>query len=103
MLRKDFLKNSLLTVGGLATGIPAIASNINTDNVSPAKGTTFNMDFAPHQGMFKNHAGENFLDEIQFMYDHGFRSIEDNGFLNRPVAEQENIGNLLAKATVVVL
>lgn len=97
MLRKDFIKNSLLTVGGIKTGLPALAAQTAAETYIPVKGTPFKMDFAPHQGMFKNHAGENFLDEIQFMYDQGFRSIEDNGFLNRPVGEQEKIGNLLAK------
>ncbi len=44
-----------------------------------------------------NSAGSNVLDQIQFMYDQGFRSFEDNGLMNRDVAEQEKIGNLLAK------
>lgn len=62
-----------------------------------SKGKTFNMDYAPHEGMFSNSAGKSFLDQIQFMYDQGFRSIEDNGYLDRPVDEQTKIGNLLAK------
>ena len=47
--------------------------------------------------MFKSHAGNNFLDQIRFMHDQGFRAIEDNGLLGRPVAEQEKIGNLLGQ------
>jgi hydroxypyruvate isomerase len=46
---------------------------------------------------FANHAGKNFLDQIQYMYDQGFRSIEDNGYLGRPIEEQKKIGDLLAK------
>jgi hydroxypyruvate isomerase len=42
------------------------------------------MNYAPHDGMFKNSAGANFLDQIQFMYDQGFRSIEDNGMAAEP-------------------
>src|SRR5690606_14122423 len=53
--------------------------------------------YAPHQGMFAASAGKNFLDEIQYMYDLGFRSIEDNGMTGRPVEEQKKVGELLAK------
>lgn len=60
-------------------------------------GKTFNLDYAPHQGMFRAHAGDSFLDQIQYMYDQGFRSIEDNGFLGRSVEEQGKIGKLLEK------
>lgn len=58
---------------------------------------TFKLNYAPHQGMFKNHAGENFIDQIKFMHDQGFRAIEDNGMLKRPVEEQEKIGNELSR------
>jgi hydroxypyruvate isomerase len=60
-------------------------------------GKTFNLNYAPHDGMFSNHAGKDFLDQIRFMHDQGFRSIEDNGMLKRSPQEQEKIGNLLNK------
>src|SRR5690606_15302258 len=66
-------------------------------DAKPAKGATFKMNYAPHQGQFTNHAGKSFVDQIQFMYDQGFRAIEDNGYLKRPVQEQEAIGSILAK------
>ncbi|WP_029275082.1 hydroxypyruvate isomerase family protein [Pedobacter borealis] len=97
MKRSEFIRNSLFTAGAIATG-----AGINNTFAAEKPNTafsdkTFNMDYAPHLGMFENHAGKSFLDQIQFMYDKGFRSIEDNGYLNRPVEEQEKIGNLLAK------
>jgi hydroxypyruvate isomerase len=97
MKRSEFIRNSLLTAGAITTG----AGLTNTFAAEKTNGTlsdkTFNLDYAPHQGMFQNHAGKSFLDQIQFMYDKGFRSIEDNGYLGRSVEEQEKIGNLLAK------
>lgn len=57
----------------------------------------FHLDYAPHHGLFKAGAGDSFLDQIRFAYDAGFRSIEDNGYMDRPVKEQEAIGALLAK------
>ncbi|MCX2575391.1 hydroxypyruvate isomerase family protein [Pedobacter sandarakinus] len=97
MKRSDFIRNTLLTAGAITTGFgTAVAGHPYTQqNLLADK--PFNLDYAPHDGMFSNHAGKNFLDQIQFIYDSGFRSIEDNGYLNRPVADQEKIGQLLAK------
>lgn len=98
MNRNEFLRSSLFATGAIVTG-----SSINTlaAEQSIAKGNlagkTFNLDYAPHDGMFKNSGGEAFLDQIKYMYDQGFRSIEDNGFLNRSVEDQTKIGELLAK------
>lgn len=100
MKRSEFIRNSLFTAGAMATG----AGITNTFAAEKQNDTlidkTFNLDYAPHQGMFQNHAGKSFLDQIRFMYDKGFRSIEDNGYLGRSVEEQEEIGNLLAKLSM---
>lgn len=58
---------------------------------------TFKLNYAPHEGMFESHAGKNFIDQIKFMHDQGFRSIEDNGLLKRSTDEQSKIGNELSK------
>ena len=100
MNRIDFLKNSFLATGSIVAGssINGFASNTGQQNeLMNAAAKTFNLDYAPHQGMFAANAGGNFLDQIQYMYDQGFRSIEDNGFLGRSVEEQTKVGNLLAK------
>ncbi|WP_025143753.1 hydroxypyruvate isomerase family protein [Pedobacter jeongneungensis] len=97
MKRSEFIRNSLLTAGAITTGTGftnTFAAEKPNDKLSDK---TFNLDYAPHQGMFENHAGKSFLDQIRFMYDKGFRSIEDNGYLGRSVEEQEKIGNLLSK------
>jgi hydroxypyruvate isomerase len=46
--------------------------------------------------MFKNHAGEDHLDQIQFMADAGFRAMEDNGMKKREVGLQEKIASKMA-------
>lgn len=100
MNRIDFIKNSFAAAGAIVAGssMSAVAADGQSANQGAnLAGKTFNLDYAPHQGMFKNNAGNGFLDEIRFMYDQGFRSIEDNGYLNRPVEEQTKIGDLLAK------
>ncbi|MBP1651709.1 MAG: Xylose isomerase domain protein barrel [Bacteroidetes bacterium] len=97
MERRKFLQQG--TLAGLSTLAfnAATAAAISSDPLAPEAGKPFNLNYAPHDGMFKNSAGNNVLDQIQFMYDQGFRSFEDNGLMNRDVAEQEKIGNLLAK------
>ncbi len=100
MKRSQFLKNSLLATGVLASqqmlGF-ANASESTVQNTRQASNVPFNLNYAPHQGQFENHAGKNFLDQIQYAYDQGFRAIEDNGFSKRSTDEQTKIGELLAK------
>ena len=94
MKRSDFLKNSSLIVG--STFISSNIAQASKSSTNPKK-TPFKLDYAPHQGMFRTSAGGNFLDEIQYMYDLGFRSIEDNGMPGRSEDEQKKVGELLAK------
>jgi hydroxypyruvate isomerase len=99
MKRIEFLRNSFIATGAALAGstLSATAGTSASGLATGLAGKTFNLDYAPHQGMFANHAGKSFLDQIQYMYDQGFRSIEDNGYLGRPVDEQKKIGDLLAK------
>ena len=59
------------------------------------KKESFKLKFAPHDGMFKHHAGNSILDQIKFISDQGFTAFEDNDMRLRPIAEQEAIGKLL--------
>ncbi|TWW02432.1 hydroxypyruvate isomerase family protein [Chitinophaga pinensis] len=103
MERRKFLQQSTLAgLSTLAAGSAVAATHHSFNDKDKDKdkeqaGKTFNLNYAPHDGMFKNSGGENFLDQIQFMYDQGFRSIEDNGMMKRDTAEQEKIGKLLSK------
>jgi hydroxypyruvate isomerase len=95
MKRRNFLQKSLLTTGAALTATAAWSRPVlNKRSATPKP---FELNFAPHEGMFANHAGKNFLDQIRFMYDEGFRAIEDNGMLKRPVDEQIKIGAELSK------
>ena len=96
MQRRKFIQNGLLA--GVATvGIVgrSIASPVSWQN--SAAGKPFKLNYAPHFGMFENHAGKDLLDQISFMADTGFKAIEDNGMMKRPPEIQEKIGNHLQK------
>jgi hydroxypyruvate isomerase len=90
MNRKDFINRSIFATASLMLS-PLLASEKRTAN-SP-----FKLNYAPHEGMFKNHVGGDFIDQIKFMRDQGFQSIEDNDLLKRSVSDQEKIGKTLAQ------
>ncbi|HRH49974.1 MAG TPA: TIM barrel protein [Panacibacter sp.] len=92
MQRRKFMQQSVMAGAGLFTAAKVSAANNNTADNKP-----FNLNYGIHDGTFKNSAGSNFLDQIQFAYDMGFRAIEDNGMMSRPVDQQQKIGDKLAK------
>ena len=93
MQRRNFLQQSTLAGAALFTSnLSFAASEKNT-----TAGKPFNLSYAPHDGMFKNSAGSDFIDQIKYAYDLGFRAIEDNGLAGRPEDMQKKIGDTLAK------
>ena len=92
MQRRKFMQQSVMASAGLFAAAKASAENITDADNKP-----FNLNYGIHDGTFKNSAGDNFLDQIQFAYDMGFRAIEDNGMMSRPVDQQQKIGDKLAK------
>lgn len=99
MNRRNFIRNGVLASasGMLALDLLAGAKSNKNSPVTPFPANTFKLNYAPHDGMFENNGGKEFTDQIRFMYDQGFRSIEDNGMLKRSKADQEKIGALLSK------
>lgn len=93
MQRKHFIRHSALAGAAVLTGAKASAENKKT----AIAGQLFNLNYGTHDGMFKNSAGPDFIDQIKFAYDQGFRSIEDNGMARRPPEQQKKIGETLAK------
>lgn len=88
MKRRSFIKKGLATAATPLIGSGLIAKSRSEKIVSDQ---TFNLNYAPHFGMFKHNAGDDFIDQLQFMHDHGFRSLEDNGMKGRSIQEQNNI------------
>ena len=92
MKRRSFIKN--LSLGGAAASLVGGNSLAAYAKVETAE-KPFNLDYAPHFGMFKGNAGDGLVDQLKFMADQGFRSLEDNGLLGRPVEDQNLIGKTL--------
>lgn len=60
----------------------------------------FNLKYAPHLGMFKNYAGEDPIDQLNFMADQGFTAFEDNGMRTRDVMVQEAMAKTMQKRDI---
>ena len=84
MERRNFIK------AGAAAGAAIAAGQANAQTKH-----RFKLKYAPHFGMFKNSAGDDLLDQLQFMADAGFTAFEDNGMMGRPVDVQEKIARKL--------
>lgn len=88
------MQQSLLAGGALLTATEIFAGKYP---IPGEDAKTFNLNYGFHDGMFKNHAGADFIAQIKFAHSMGFRAIEDNGMMARPVAQQQLIGDTLAQ------
>ncbi|GAB4473126.1 MAG: hypothetical protein OHK0057_18390 [Thermoflexibacter sp.] len=91
MKRRNFVKNTLAVSALGATASSVFAEEKNTGKHK------FNLNYAPHFGMFRNSAGNDIFAELQFMADQGFTALEDNGLLGRTVEVQEKLGKELQR------
>ncbi len=96
MKRRNFMQQSVLAGASLVTASLAATKTVYSNRNSIAD-QPFHLDYAIHDGMFKNSAGNDFIDQIKFAYDRGFRAIEDNGMMGRSEEQQQKIGDTLAK------
>lgn len=90
------MRNSLFTGASLATTAIALGKSDEKGDTLTNAEKTFNLDYAFHDGMFKNSGGADFIEQIKFAHSMGFRSIEDNGMMGRSVEMQKKIGDTLA-------
>lgn len=96
MQRRKFLQNGMIA-GASAISFQSLTAmgRIPDSDLSIPQANSFHLNYAPHDGMFRNLGGHDFLDQIRFMHDQGFNAIEDNGLMGRDTAMQEKIGKLL--------
>jgi hydroxypyruvate isomerase len=93
MQRRRFLQQSAFA--GTSLFAASVAKATPTKN--KIDNAPFHLNYGTHDGMFKNNAGNDFIDQIKYAYDLGFRSIEDNGMVGRSADMQQKIGDTLTK------
>ena len=92
MLRRHFLNNFSLGTSSLM--IPNLAKEFISPNLSSYK---FNLKYAPHFGMFKNSAGDNLIDQLNYIADQGFTAFEDNNLKKRTIDTQNKMSKTMQK------
>ena len=97
MNRRTFVSSALATGAALLTGTARLAAQA----AAPAAGT-FQLNYGPHPGMFKAHAGDDLIDQLKFCADQGFRAFEDNGMRGRPVELQEKMAATMAQLGITM-
>lgn len=87
MDRRAFLIAGAAAAGGLSS----------VRSVSSAAPVDFRLRYAPHFGMFREHAGGDLVAQLEFIAAAGFRAIEDNGMKGRGSGEQERIAAAMTR------
>ena len=94
MKRRNFIQKTALSTGAISMGSGlSYAATL----ASPKDPYKFNLKYAPHLGMFENHAGKDPIDQLNFMADQGFTAFEDNKMRTRDVALQEKMAQTMQK------
>ena len=88
MNRRDFL-----AAGAAVAGSASLATGAGVSDTRKP----FSMHFAPHFGMFRHHAGDDPVSQLEFAADVGFTAWEDNGMKGRSVDEQRRIASAMER------
>ena len=96
MQRRNFIQKSAAIaaftgIGSAAFGLP------DFQNVKSSNSAFFKLRYAPGFGTFNELAGKDPIDQIKFCNDQGFRAMFDNGFMGRPIEDQEKIAAEIAR------
>jgi hydroxypyruvate isomerase len=98
MQRRKFVQQSILATGATFFAATNLFADHKSNNIHRhLSEKPFNLNYAIHDGMFKNNGGSDFIDQIKYAYDMGFRAIEDNGMMVRTPEMQKKIGDVLSK------
>ncbi len=93
MERRSFIKKGASATALFGMGISGLSAMDSVEkNISK---NAFNLNYAPHLGMFKNLAGDNPIDQLNFMADQGFTAYEDNGMKGRTIELQEKMAQTM--------
>ncbi len=96
--RREFIGTSIAaaTVATTAKGSAAAGALGATMSHQPENGPRFRLAYAPHFGMFSQHAPDD-LDQLRFAADQGFWAWEDNGMKGRGAEFQEKAAKVMAE------
>jgi hydroxypyruvate isomerase len=93
MDRRAFMTTSAAAAAGAV--LPAAAQ-------APRDQRAFSLRYAPHFGMFRHHAGDDPVAQLEFIAAEGFTALEDNGMMGRDAAEQERIARAMERLGITM-
>lgn len=93
MKRRQFVKTGAVAGAAIASG--KLAPIAQAQRVRDRK--PFNLHYAPHIGMFKSHAGDDPIDQLNYMADQGFTAFEDNDMKRRAKSLQEEMASTMGR------
>ena len=91
MNRRNFTKATVLAGMGISK------SSLWSNKSEIKTAYNYNLNYAPHLGMFKNHVGNDPIDQLNFIADQGFTSFEDNDMRKRDINLQEKMASTMVK------
>ena len=95
--RREFIGSAAATAAAISVGGTSAMAN-----AQPQEKHQFKLKYAPHFGMFKQNAGEDLFAQLNFMAEHGFTALEDNGIMGRDVAIQESIAKEMQRLNMTM-
>jgi hydroxypyruvate isomerase len=97
MDRREFLTTGLAGSAAMTAGMLTPAAVADVPDQSTRR---FRLNYAPHVGMFRHLAGDDPADQIRFMADQGFRTLEDVGLKNRSTAWQRRMRSVMDRCGI---
>jgi hydroxypyruvate isomerase len=79
-----------------AAAAVAISAGTSTARAATPSGK-FKLKYAPSFGQFKEHAGDDLIDQLKFIADQGFSAMFDNGLMGKPKDVQEKIAGEMSR------
>jgi hydroxypyruvate isomerase len=97
MKRRQFIKKGAVTGSLLSFSSATLAAEVFKTPTLKGDKHRFNLKYASHEGMFKSHAGDSIIDQLEFMADQGFTAFEDNEMRNRSLELQKQMAKVMEK------
>lgn len=103
MNRRNFITKGALSGSFIALASATKASPVFTELKPDGRFLEkFKLNYAPHLGMFSKNAGEDPIDQLNYMADQGFTAFEDNDMRNREVSLQEKMAKVMTRRNLMM-
>ncbi len=96
MDRRAFMATGLAAGAAISAGAFA-NERAGAEPAESSKKRKFKLKYAPYFGMFRNHAGDDPIDQLKFMADEGFTAAFDNEMAGRSKQQQEAIAKQMER------